>query len=320
MSLTTKMNIVFTDKPPLHWNELCHNHGDLFNTPEWQGVLAKGLGSETLYGWDETASIGITITIFKAGPFRIGYLGFPVGGMVAGATISPAMIEALKKTGFPVTIHCLRIPVSAFDLGVNLPIPKKTALETSIGNLQEWKLKSAKTRCKINKARRFSIRIIAADNPLLGSKLFEIYRDTVVRHKGKMRYNVKYFEELIKLSIKNMDIRCYLAMKDDEVIGFQVVACHSRTAYSLHGCIDHGFRDYCPADLLLLEAINWAKQQGMECYNLMASPQEQLSLVHYKEKWGGVTRIQQTYDLALYPFQTMMFNFSEKVYEKIRFK
>lgn len=312
--------LVFTQEPPSYWDELCSRHGDLFNTPQWHTVLSKGFGSDTLYGWDEASSMGVSITVFKAGPFRIGYLGFPVGGTVGNGAISPDMVLDLKAAHFPIGLHCIRIPVSAFASNVVLSLPTKTTLETSIENLQDWKLKSSKTRCKINKAKRLSIRIAAADNPLLGSKLFEIYRETVVRHKGKMRYNVKYFAELIKLSIKNMDIRCYLAMKDDEVIGFQVVACHSRTAYSLHGCIDHRFRECCPADLLLLEAISWAKQQGMECYNLMASPQEQLSLVHYKEKWGGVTRLQHTYDLALYPFQTMMFNFSEKVYEKIRFK
>lgn len=314
------MNFIFTNKPSSHWYERCHNHGDLFNTPKWHEALTKGLGGRIIYGWDEASSTGLSITVFKAGPFKIGYLGFPVGGTVGGGPISPEMIEALKKADFPETMHCLRIPVSAFASNVVLSLPTKTTLETSIENLQEWKLKSSKTRCKINKAKRTPVRIEVADDPSRGEALFQIYRDVVFRNKGNMRYTSKYFERLIDLSITDPRVNCALATVNGGIIGFQVAACHGKTAYSLHGCTNSQFRHLGAADLLLSEAVNWAKQRGMECYNLMASPHEQLSLVHYKEKWGGVTRPQHTYDLALYPFQTMMFNFSSMLYEKIRFK
>lgn len=312
------MNIVFTDKPPLHWNELCRNHGDLFNTPEWHKVLFEGFGSRSLYGWDEASSTGVSITVFKAGPFRIGYLGFPVGGAVGNRTISPDMIEALKKTEFPNTIHCLRIPVSAFASNIDLPLPFQMVPETTIENLQEWRSETdSKLYRDIKKARQSLLRMADATDPLQGGTIFSLYRDTVGRQRGNMRYTLNYFTELINLAKTNSRLRCLLAIKDDIVAGFLVVACHHRSAYYLHAGTQESFKQLCPSDLLLYEAITWAKEQGMECFNMMASPANQPSLVRYKEKWGGVTRQQSTYELTLRPINTTAFKASARLYRGI---
>lgn len=312
------MNFVFTDKPHKLWGELCSQHGDLFNTPQWHAVLSKGFGSDVLYGWDETASIGITITVFKAGPFRIGYLGFPVGGTMGGGTISPAMIEALKKTEFPNIIHCLRIPVSAFAENVNLALPAKMTPETSIENLQEWRPEiNHRLHRDVKKAERSPLRVVDATESSQGRFFFHLYRDTVSRHHGSMRYTLSYFCELINLARVSPRLRCLLAMTGDKVAGFLVVACHHKTAYYLHGGMDPAFKRYTPSDLLLYEAINWGKQQGMTCFTMMASPSNQPTLIRYKEKWGCITREQRTYDLGLQPFQTMIFRGAARIYQSL---
>lgn len=310
------MNLVFTDKPPQHWNELCHNHGDLFNTPHWHDVLSKGFGSKTLYGWDEATSTGVTITIFKAGPFRIGYLGFPVGGLVGSGTITSEIISGLKAADFPVKLHCIRMPVSAFASNTDLPLPSQVTPETAIEMLQEWRPEiDSKLYRDIKKAKHSPLRVVDANDTFQGGTIFNLYRDTIISHHGNMRYTLNYFCELINLAKTHSRFRCLLAMMDDKVAGFLVVACHHRTAYYLHSGTYPQFKLYTPSDLLLYKAIKWAKNQGMERYNMMASPPNQPSLIRYKEKWGGVTRQQKTYELALRPLQTMMFRVGAKFYE-----
>lgn len=309
---------VFTQEPPSYWSELCSQQGDLFNTPQWHTVLSKGFGSDALYGWNEASSTGVSITVFKAGPFRIGYLGFPVGGAMGNGTITPDVILDLKEAQFPGTIHCLRIPVSAFAENVDLTLLSQMVPETAIEELQDWRPETdSKLYRDIKKAGHSLLRVADATDPLQGGAIFSLYRDTVGRQRGNMRYTLNYFSELIKLAKTNSRLRCLLAIKDDIVAGFLVVACHHRSAYYLHAGTQESFKQLCPSDLLLHEAITWAKEQGMERFNMMASPPNQVSLMRYKEKWGGITRQQRTYDLVLQPFQTMIFRGVARIYQSL---
>lgn len=307
--------LVFTQEPPPHWNELCSRHGDLFNTPEWHRVLSDGFGSETLYGWDVAASTGLSITVFKAGPFRIGYLGFPVGGTIGNGAITSAILADLKSAHFPTKLHCIRMPMSVFGSYADLPLPSHTTPETAIECLQAWNPEELKkVRRIINKKERSHLRITEASESLQGAFIFHLYRETIDRHQGSMRYTEGYFQALVDFSAKHPGLRCLVATLDTLIVGFLVIACQGKVAYYLHGGINHDFKRYYPSDMLFLEAISWAKKQGMEQFNMMASPLNQKSLVRYKEKWGGVTRPQQTYELALSPFMGALFS---EIYKKI---
>jgi hypothetical protein len=312
--------ILFTENPPSHWSELCSQNGDIFNAPEWHAVLSKGFGSKTLYGWDESNSTGLTITIFKAGPFRIGYLAFPVGGGIPGEAISPHIIEVMRSSDLNKTIHLLRIPASAFVQKEVLSCPSQSTLETAIEGLQGWDLTALSHNLQkaVKRAGRSPLKIVDAVNSSQGSVLFQLYKDTVKRHGGNMRYTEKYFQTLIELSKTHSGLRCVLAMSGGDIVGFLAVALHHDTAYDLHCCMNLSFRRDNPSDLLTSYAISWAKGEGMERYNLGSSPLQQASLVAYKEKWGGVTRELKTYELALRPLQASMFNTSAKLYESAR--
>ncbi len=311
--------ILFTENPPSHWSELCSQNGDIFNAPEWHAVLSRGFGSKTLYGWDESTSTGLTVTIFKAGPFRIGYLAFPVGGCLPAEAVSPHTIESIRTSALNKSIHLLRMPASAFVQKEVLPCPAQTTLETVVENLQEWELTglSHNLQKAVKRAGRSPLKIVDAVNPSQGSVLFQLYKNTVKRHGGNMRYTQKYFQALIELSMTHDGLRCVLALSGGEIAGFLAVGLHQKTAYDLHCCMNMHFRKYKPTDLLTSFSISWAKGEGMKRYNLGSSPLQQASLVAYKEKWGGATREQKTYELALRPVQTAIFNVSARLYEKV---
>lgn len=312
-------SLTFTEEPPKHWNEICLRHGDLFNTSKWQDVLSHGFGSRTIYGWDKVASTGLTITVFKGGLFRVGYLGFPVGGTLDSEEVAPDMIEAIRKAVFPETVHLVRIPVSAFAKKAEIPLPSAITLETAIDRLQEWEPEGLSRNLKksIGKAVRSPLRIEYVSEPSHSGTIYQLYRNTVLRHKGNMRYTEGYFRALIELGKINGALRFFLAMRDDDVAGFLAVAHHHETAYDLHCCIDPRFNKYNPSDLLTCNSIAWAKGQGVKRYNLMASPLNRASLAKYKEKWGGITRQHKTYELALKPLHAGLFKATAALYQEV---
>ena len=212
------------------------------------------------------------------------------------------------------------MPTSAFAQKELLSCPAQATLETAIENLQEWDLKglSDNLRKAVKRAGRSPLEIVDAVKPSQGSVLFQFYKDTIKRHGGNMRYTEKYFQALIELSKTHSNLRCVLAMSGGEIAGFLAVGLHQNTAYDLHCCINLQFRRYNPSDFLTAFSISWAKREGMERYNLGSSPLKQASLVAYKEKWGGATREQKTYELALRPVQAAMFNASAILYERAR--
>lgn len=312
-------NFQFFPEPPPIWDGFCASQRALFHSPAWQKLIDTALGSASIYGWDENNESGAAINIFKAGVFRIGYLGFPVGGLIGKHSLSKELAAGWARSAFPTALHCLRIPVSAFGQSLTLDLPRVGAPETAILNLPDWRLDNyPDTRRDINKANRAGFEIADDPDPALGLAAFRLYRDTVVRNRGGLRYTADYFQALAQLAKNHPALRFLFALKDRQVVGFVVVAQHVDTVYYLHSGTDPAYRRYSPTDLLLYEAIRWAQGRGASCFNLMASPVKQTSLIRYKEKWGGLTRDHITYTLAIKAWPCRAFRGAERIYQLLR--
>jgi lipid II:glycine glycyltransferase (peptidoglycan interpeptide bridge formation enzyme) len=195
----------------------------------------------------------------------------------------------------------MRIPVSAFAEPVDLNVPYESTPETAIVDLPSWTIErtSGNHRRDIKKALRSDLEIRDAEQAKDGVEIFNIYHDTVKRHRGGLRYNESYFSNLVVLAQSNPHVRVILARREKKIAGFTVVVRHDRMAFYLHGGIRLEYRRLQPSALLLHEAIQWAKQLGCQCFNLMSSPADQKSLIWYKEKWGAETSEHRTYTIPL---------------------
>lgn len=290
----------FSLDPPAHWQEICTARGALFHAPSWQRLLETAFKSVSIYGWDPGTEIGFAISVFKAGPFRIGYLGFPAGGIVGPTPFQSETITGWDTARFPARLDCLRLPVSGFAPAATLRLPASENPETAIVALQQWEPQDLpKLRRDLNKARRSPIIVEHATEPTLGKTFEQLYRATVTRHGGQIRYNEKYFSLLIELSRNHPGLRCFVAKHGNNIAGFTVAALHGENAYYLHGAGHPDFIHYGTSDLLLHDTITWAKTQSARCFNMMASPPGQTTLIRYKEKWGAETRCHKTYTLPL---------------------
>ena len=301
---------------PQDWDDTCQSGCWLFGSALWSSVLEAGFGSETVYAWDGTG--GAPITIFSAGPFRVAYLGFPAGETV-GSDVSRADIFAsLAAADIPNKPTCVRSVVSAFSEPEALPGLSVANPETVIQDLQEWSLgKVAQKARRIRKAVREGLVIDYPQDPGSGIDLYEVYAAVVKGHGGSARYNEAYFRSIVEAATQSdlLDVR--VARRGTDLAGFLVTARHGDTAYYLHGGTVPEFRKLSPSDMLMADAIEQARINGCTRFNFMASPPDQDSLVRYKEKWGGNTRLQQTYTAGLratFP----LFRLAESVFQRIR--
>ena len=92
---------------------------------------------------------------------------------------------------------------------------------------------------------------------------------------------------------------------------------NNKIVHYLHGAIDYEHRKSLPNDLLIYNAILWAKENNAIAFNLMSSPRKQLSLIKYKEKWGGKTSPNITYELGTSSIMYSVFKLINAVYNRI---
>lgn len=313
----TPVDFNFSSTRPSCWASLCDANGAFFGSGAWQDLLQKSFDCRTIYAFNSIE--GFAITVFRGGPFTVGYLGFPIGGSIGLGDAKLDVVAVLKSAHFGDRPTCVRIPCSTFDQHADLNLPYESNPETIIRNLQSWKLESVtkNLRRDIKKAERSGLVISKPESSGVGADLFKIYSHTVSKHGGVLRYNIDYFVELIKLANVDPRLSVLTATHGAEIAGFVVTASHGDTAYYLHGGASAEYRKNSPSDLLLNRAIHDAQQDGRRQYSLMASPPGQPTLVRYKEKWGGTTHELRTYTVALRP-SYLLFKIAERAYRMIR--
>jgi hypothetical protein len=309
---------VITTRPPPEWQDICETRGLLFHSSDWQAVLEQGFNAESLYIWDKDDGEGAAVTIFRAGPFRIGYLGFPFGGTLSDRANPEHLVTALRQTAGIRRPAALRVPVSAFGSSRAPEMGGAATPETAISDLQAWRLEqlSRNMQRDIRQAQRSGLELADIADPGDADQLHALYEATVQRHQGAVRYTAAYFRSLVELAGRHAGIRVLVARLEDAVAAFAVFVKHGPLACYLHGATNQALRKHQPAALLLQEGITWAQGNGCEVFNLMSSPPGQESLVRYKERWGGETREHGVYTLgtsAAYP----LFRFAESIHQRL---
>lgn len=311
---------IYSTTPRHDWDDYCRQHNALMQSTEWQSVLESAFNCKAVYCWNTDTNSGLTITVFRIGPFRIGYLGFPTGNSPEIHTVTMDTINELCAGRTKLLPHCLRIPVSAFTNNSVLEFPCQSQPETGILDLQDWAISSVSKNLRrdLKKVHRAGFHVYKTETPSDGQALFNIYQTTVKRHGGSLRYNANYFSSLIALSLHNPNILCLNAHTDGRIAGFLVACVHMGLAYYLHGGTTPKFRRYSPSDLLVYQAIEWSKERGAHQFNLMTSPRSQRSLVRYKEKWGAETREHRTFTVPINRPLYFAFKVAEKLHRLAR--
>lgn len=308
--------IFFDCSPPTFWGELCFNNSSLFHSPDWHVVLENGFGATPLFVWDELESIAFSIIVFKAGPFRVGYLGFPSGGTL-GRPLTQTDIKMLNQARLPIDL--LRIPVSGFGPPLETEIDSIAVPETAVCKLLEWQLSALpKLKRDLRKARHTQFSISELNSTDLSATVYDLYRSTVLAKGGNLKYTAEYFHALIELSLHSNNIRCIAAFYEQELCGFVVTVLEAGTGYYLHGATSSVWKSAGVSDLLVYDSLEWAQRQGAFSFNLMSSPVSQPGLIRYKEKFGATTRAHLTYEISLSYFRAGMLKAALQLKEQLQ--
>jgi len=288
-----------TEQAPAGWVSCCDRSNALFGSADWQRLLESSFGCRTLYAWD--GETGGAVTVFRAGPFAVGYLGFPAGGFADDHHTIAAIVSQLETAGAARGLTCLRVPLRTSDARYELPYRYVVNPETVIGDLQNWDPMgvSKNLRRDLRKAERSELCVRLVQDRALGSKIYGMYRDSVKHHRGSLRYTSAYFAALLELAGHRPAVQIFIAELASKIVGFAAIARHGDTAFYLHGGAVADARKLSPSDLILKRAIVAAQQAGCNAFSFMASPADQPNLVRYKEKWGGETRPLATYTVPL---------------------
>jgi hypothetical protein len=294
-----------SETAPPGWDSFCRRTNAVFGSPGWQQVLETSFGASTLYAWN--GENGGAVTVFRAGPFSVGYVGFPAGSIAFERDLPAGIVAQVRKNRSLNNVTCIRIPVSGFADDEDLGFQYASNPETAITNLQQWDLMgvSKNLRRDLRKAGKSDIVVRQTNETSFGPLIYGIYESTVRHHGGSLRYNRDYFSGLLELAAQTPAVQFFVAELSGKVIGFAVVVHHGDAAFYLHGGAVPGARKLSPSDLILAQAIAQAKSSGRCLFNFMASPPDQPTLVRYKEKWGAETREIRTYTVPVsgaYPF------------------
>lgn len=311
---------VFSELPNEKYLKSSQKNSLLFDSVEWGDFLVKSFNVSLLYGWNEDLNLGCTISIFKILSFKIGFISFPIADICFGDALNKTIIDLIITGLQDYKIDVIRIRVSApllNNFGV-IDSNVECAVDTSIVGLQEWQIeKLSKTiRRNIRKGdKNLVLKDAVSENE--AEEIYRLYLATVEKHKGKPKYSVKYFNELVNISKKNGYVKCLLAYFGKDLAGFIVVINSGKTGYYLHGGTNMLYKQNQPMTLLMSTAISWSKECGMEVFRLLASPSEQKSLIKYKERWGGQSIMQYTMNIPVSKIKGIIFVKMFKLYKYI---
>lgn len=302
--------IRITERPCRDYNTWLEMKKSYFNGTEWGEVLLSGFNAKRFYIWDGEIEAGTALTIFKRGPFRMGYLGFPFFDM---------NIEDLEKyqlnrmlaaiSRMPKKPHLIRVPLSAFSQTkvVIDGAKSNTTIETAIPSLDDWTIERGATMRRDLKRAEKKLQGVSVDQAGSGAVLFDLHRQAVLRNKGKLKYTANYFNSLAD-EIRKGNV-------DAKVIANETLSCmvitvpHEGKTFYLHGGSTQAARKLSATDLLLKLSIDQAKQRKHTSFNLLFSSAEQLSLIKFKEKWGGISKEAKTFTIPTCFVGKVLLNF-----------
>lgn len=267
----------------------------VFATAQWAHVL-EGLGCRVVQVRNLALAETVVVPIFRRGPLRLGFMGFPVCGGRLDALSTDEFDQHAAELARLLSLDIVR----GTRAGLAAPGPGICLPEVWTDQLADWPGTLGK---KLARDLAFAERACAdleirtrGGDP---AAWHAIYTATVLGHGGKLRYTAEYFRRLEAAAAAGAGLTVFQASDPQGVVrGFAVLAADRTTGYYLHGGVDGASRKSGLSDLLLWRIMSQAKASGLEKFSLMASPEAQTGLIRFKRKWAERQGYSVTRDLG----------------------
>lgn len=255
------------------------------NSERWRSAVEASLRARVVPLASTNESEPSSLTIFRRGPWQIGYVDFIAGSEGQSEASLPALMSAARALGVDVVRFQGREPVPMSRRWARYPIQ-----DCRIENLQRWEARAIdKGRRTSNRRVRtaLSIRRARRDD---GAAMHRLYVETLRGHGGTAHYSASYFEAIAESA-------ALVATYEGQLVGFVCSGFLGGRGLYLHGAQSPAGRRHHASDLLFLEMLCAAKAKGLKTFDFLASPQP--GLLAYKQAWGGRARNEWVCDCPL---------------------
>ena len=318
------MELGVFDSPGKEWDEFASRHTDLiFYQSVWSDVLKKGLGGQPLYfylreGGEIVAGLPGVLLNFKI--FKILYASIPYGQLIGEKSYYPTFLELLENEFRRKGIDQIRLTESPFSESYPpgssfKPVSAKCTLLDLRGYDREkiWEGYKKNIRRDVRKAQRSGITIRSGDFREDVDIFYKLYLASMERNRAMAKYPYHWFETLYEIVTKKGLGAILIAELDEVAIAGVVLIYSASSTHYFHNGSQYEFLKFCPNELLVHFSLEKAIGRGNSFFDFMGSDPNDLSLLRYKEKWGGQSKDVCTYVKDYHPFRCKIWEWSKRV-------
>ena len=317
------MELGVFESPGKEWDKFASRYTDLiFYQSVWSRVLKRGLGGQPLYfylkdGEEIVAGLPGILLNFKI--FKILYASIPYGNMIGESSYYSAFLQLLEKEFRGKGIDQVRLTESPFSESYPpesfKPISAKCTLLDLRGYGKEkiWEGYRKNIRRDVRKAQRSGI-TIRTGGSIEGVNIFyKLYLSSMERNRAMAKYPFQWFEAIYEEMVeRGLGAFLFAELEHEAIAGAAFIKSLTSTHY-FHNGSKYEFLKFCPNELLIHSALEEAVAKGNSFFDFMGSDPGDLSLLRFKEKWGGQSADLYTYVKDYHPFRCRVWEWGKKL-------
>lgn len=307
------MELEIFESPGREWDEFASRYTDLiFYQSLWSQVLRKGLGGQPLYFYlREGGQIvaGLPAVLLNFTIIKILYASIPYGNPIGEKSYYPAFMELLEKEFRKRGIDQVRLTESPFSEPFQPgPFKPLTAVCTllDLRGFDKERIEESyrdEIRRAVRKARKNQLFVKGLTSQEEAKVFYQLYLSSMERNQAAAKYPLRWFVALDEILIQRGKADILFAMKGDHYAAGVVLVYSSGSIHYLHNGSERAYLENRPNDLILDHIIRAGIEGGKAFLDFMGSDKEDLSLLRFKEKWGGRSFDIHTYVKDYHPLR-----------------
>jgi Acetyltransferase (GNAT) domain len=318
------MELKVFESPGEEWDEFASRYTDLiFYQSVWSQVLKEGLGGQPLYfylreGGEIVAGLPGVLLNFKI--FKILYASIPYGHLVGDKSYYSVFLQLLETEFRRRGIDQIRLTESPFSESYSPESFKPLSARCTLLDLRGFEKKNiwegyrSEVRRAIRKAQKHGLSIRRATTRNEVEIFYQLYLSSMERNRAMAKYPLRWFDALYEILIQQKKADILFAEKDVDQYAAGVVLIYSATSsHYLHNGSMEAYLEDRPNDLIVDYIIQKGVEEEKVTLDFMGSDPNDLSLLRFKEKWGGQSRDIHTYVKDYHPFRCKIWELGKRV-------
>ncbi len=317
------MELKVFESPDQEWDEFASQYTDLiFYQSIWSEVLRKGLGGQPLYfylreGRKIVSGLPGVLLNFKI--FKILYASIPYGSPIGEKAYRQPLMKLLEREFKIRGIDQVRVLESPFLESYSPDAFKSILTKCTLLDLKEfdkeniWGGYKKYIRRDIRKAQRSGVAIRTGVSREDVKIFYELYLASMERNRAVAKYPFHWFEAIYEEMVKRqLSLFLFAELNQVAIAGVVLIGSPTSTHY-FHNGSRYEFLKFCPNELLVHASLEKAIEQGHGIFDFMGSDPGDLSLIKFKEKWGGRSVDTRTYVKDVHPIRCKAWEFGKRL-------